>query len=56
MRADLRVLHPAISRAHVILRCVDGQWTAIDNDSPDVPELVSLAKAKIGRASCRERV
>jgi ABC-type multidrug transport system ATPase subunit/pSer/pThr/pTyr-binding forkhead associated (FHA) protein len=33
VRADLRVLHPAISRAHVILRCVDGQWTAIDNDS-----------------------
>ncbi len=33
VRADLRVLHPAISRAHVILRCVDGQWTAIDNES-----------------------
>src|SRR4051812_36561142 len=33
VRADLRVLHPAISRAHVILRCVDGQWTAIDNGS-----------------------
>ena len=33
VRADLRVLHPAISRAHVILRCVDGQWTAVDNES-----------------------
>jgi ABC-type multidrug transport system ATPase subunit len=33
VRADLRVLHPAISRAHMILRCVDGQWTAIDNES-----------------------
>ncbi|WNG94395.1 ATP-binding cassette domain-containing protein [Mycobacterium sp. ITM-2016-00318] len=33
VRADLRILHPAISRAHVILRCVDGQWTAVDNDS-----------------------
>src|SRR3954469_23647048 len=33
VRADLRVLHRGISRAHVILRCVDGQWTAIDNDS-----------------------
>jgi pSer/pThr/pTyr-binding forkhead associated (FHA) protein len=33
VRADMRVPHPAISRAHVILRCVDGQWTAIDNKS-----------------------
>jgi ABC-type multidrug transport system ATPase subunit/pSer/pThr/pTyr-binding forkhead associated (FHA) protein len=33
VRADLRIPHPAISRAHVILRCQDGQWTAIDNDS-----------------------
>ncbi len=33
VRADLRIPHPAISRAHVILRCVDGQWTAVDNDS-----------------------
>ncbi|MFY9919789.1 MAG: ATP-binding cassette domain-containing protein, partial [Mycobacterium sp.] len=33
VRADLRILHPAISRAHVILRCLDGQWTAIDNES-----------------------
>jgi ABC transport system ATP-binding/permease protein len=33
VRADLRILHPAISRAHVLLRCVDGQWTAVDNDS-----------------------
>src|SRR3954468_19179940 len=33
VRADLRVLHHGISRAHVILRCVEGQWTAIDNDS-----------------------
>ena len=33
VRADIRIPHPAISRAHVILRCVDGDWTAIDNDS-----------------------
>jgi ABC transport system ATP-binding/permease protein len=33
VRADLRIPHPAIARAHMILRCVDGQWTAIDNDS-----------------------
>jgi ABC-type multidrug transport system ATPase subunit len=33
VRADIRIPHPAISRAHVILRCVDGAWTAIDNDS-----------------------
>jgi alkylation response protein AidB-like acyl-CoA dehydrogenase len=28
--------------------CVEAALTAIDNDSPDVPELVSLAKAKMG--------
>ncbi len=33
VRADIRIPHPAISRAHVILRCVDGDWTAVDNDS-----------------------
>jgi ABC-type multidrug transport system ATPase subunit len=33
VRADLRMFHPAISRAHVILRCHDGQWLAIDNHS-----------------------
>ncbi len=33
VRADFRVPHPAISGAHVILRCVEGQWVAIDNNS-----------------------
>jgi ABC transport system ATP-binding/permease protein len=33
VRADFRIPHPAISRAHVILRYVDGQWTALDNNS-----------------------
>jgi len=28
--------------------CVEAALTAIDNNSPDVPELVSLAKAKVG--------
>jgi alkylation response protein AidB-like acyl-CoA dehydrogenase len=28
--------------------CVEAALTAIDNDSPDAPELVSLAKAKVG--------
>jgi alkylation response protein AidB-like acyl-CoA dehydrogenase len=28
--------------------CVEAALTAIDNDSPEVPELVSLAKAKVG--------
>ncbi|MFI4975952.1 MAG: acyl-CoA dehydrogenase family protein [Caulobacterales bacterium] len=28
--------------------CVEAALTAIDNNSPDVPELVSLAKAKLG--------
>ncbi|MFG1929152.1 ATP-binding cassette domain-containing protein [Mycobacterium sp. NPDC048908] len=33
VRADMRVLHPAISRAHMILRYRDGYWMAIDNAS-----------------------
>lgn len=33
VRADFRVPHPAISGAHLILRCADGQWVAIDNNS-----------------------
>src|SRR3954466_12132683 len=33
VRADLRIFHPAVSREHVILRCPDGQWIAVDNDS-----------------------
>ena len=30
VRADLRLLHPAVSRAHLVLRYVDGRWAAID--------------------------
>ncbi len=33
IRADLRIPQPAISRAHVLLRCVGMQWTADDNHS-----------------------
>jgi ABC transport system ATP-binding/permease protein len=33
VRADVRIPHPAVSRAHMILRCVDGSWTATDNKS-----------------------
>jgi ABC-type multidrug transport system ATPase subunit len=33
LRADLRVAHPLISRAHVILRFEAGRWMAIDNGS-----------------------
>ena len=33
VRADLRIFHPAISRAHMILRWHDGRWIAIDNQS-----------------------
>ena len=32
IRADLRIPHPVIARTHVLLRCVDGRWIAIDND------------------------
>ena len=34
LRADLRVAHPLISRAHLLLRFDQGRWLAIDNNSP----------------------
>jgi ABC-type multidrug transport system ATPase subunit len=33
VRADVRVLHPKVSRSHVILQFVDGSWVAVDDDS-----------------------
>src|ERR1700733_12535664 len=33
LRADVRVAHPLISRAHVVLRFDQGRWMAIDNGS-----------------------
>jgi ABC-type multidrug transport system ATPase subunit len=33
LRADLRVAHPLIARAHLLLRFDQGRWTAIDNNS-----------------------
>jgi ABC-type multidrug transport system ATPase subunit/predicted component of type VI protein secretion system len=33
LRADLRVAHPLISRAHLVLRFDQGRWVAIDNGS-----------------------
>ncbi len=33
LRADVRIAHPLVSRAHVILRFDRGRWTAIDNGS-----------------------
>jgi ABC-type multidrug transport system ATPase subunit len=33
LRADVRVAHPLISRAHIILRFEAGRWIAIDNGS-----------------------
>ncbi|KAA0077383.1 ATP-binding cassette domain-containing protein [Mycolicibacterium sp. P9-64] len=33
LRADLRIAHPLISRAHVILRFEGGRWLAVDNGS-----------------------
>ena len=34
LRADVRVAHPLIARAHLLLRFDRGTWTAIDNGSP----------------------
>lgn len=33
LRADVRIAHPLISRAHVVLRYDHGRWVAIDNGS-----------------------
>jgi len=33
LRADLRVPHPLVSRAHLLLRFERGRWMAVDNDS-----------------------
>jgi FHA domain len=33
VRADLRVTHPLVSRAHLLLRFDHGRWIAIDNNS-----------------------
>jgi ABC-type multidrug transport system ATPase subunit len=33
LRADVRIAHPLISRAHLVLRFDQGRWTAIDNGS-----------------------
>ena len=33
LRADVRVAHPLISRAHLVLRFDNGRWLAIDNGS-----------------------
>src|ERR1700749_4265153 len=33
LRADMRITHPLISRAHLLLRFDQGKWLAIDNRS-----------------------
>ncbi|MEZ0050446.1 ABC-type multidrug transport system ATPase subunit [Mycobacterium sp. MAA66] len=33
LRADFRIAHPLISRAHVVLRFDHGRWVAVDNGS-----------------------
>ncbi|WP_231998008.1 FHA domain-containing protein, partial [Mycobacterium sp. 1165196.3] len=33
LRADLRVAHPLIARAHVLLRFDQGRWLALDNNT-----------------------
>ncbi len=33
LRADIRIAHPLVSRAHVVLRFEHGRWTATDNGS-----------------------
>jgi ABC-type multidrug transport system ATPase subunit len=33
VRADVRIPHLGVSRSHVILRCLDGRWVALDDNS-----------------------
>jgi ABC transport system ATP-binding/permease protein len=33
VRAHIRLPHPGVSRAHAVLRYLDGRWLAIDNES-----------------------
>lgn len=33
LRADFRIAHPLVSRAHVVLRADQGHWVAVDNGS-----------------------
>ncbi len=33
LRADLRVAHPLVARAHILLRFDQGRWIAVDNNS-----------------------
>jgi ABC-type multidrug transport system ATPase subunit len=33
VRADVRIPHLGVSRSHVILRCLDGRWVAVDDNS-----------------------
>jgi ABC transport system ATP-binding/permease protein len=33
VRADVRLPQPLVSRVHMVLRCLDGRWIAIDNES-----------------------
>src|SRR3954469_16557880 len=33
LRADVRIAHPLISRAHLLLRFEQGRWMAVDNGS-----------------------
>ena len=33
VHADVRILHPGISRSHLILRHLDGDWIAVDDNS-----------------------
>ena len=33
VHADVRIPHPGISRSHLILRHLDGDWIAVDDNS-----------------------
>ncbi|MUL77531.1 FHA domain-containing protein [Mycolicibacterium sp. CBMA 226] len=33
VRADVRIPHPGVSRVHLVLRCLNGRWIALDDNS-----------------------
>jgi ABC-type multidrug transport system ATPase subunit len=52
VRADVRLPHPAVSRAHVVLRYVDGCWIAVDNHSMNG---IFVADRRVSSVDIRDR-
>jgi len=51
LRADMRITHPLISRAHLLLRFEQGRWRAIDNGSLNGTYVNRRSTSTTGRPS-----